>query len=112
MNNNPEYWPNIIDRLNTPFDHIERIVLQDFSDLMFSDGSNLFKDGLTFEADGKGGFKGFQVDAGDDWCGTTRNFKKFNDTLSIGLNEPLGGFFVDSFTYTPFVDYSQVGDEI
>ena len=79
---------------------------------MFSGDSNLFKDGLTFEADGKSGFKGFQVDAGDDWCGTTRNFKKFNDTLSIGLNEPLGGFFVDSFTYTPFVDYSQVGDEI
>ena len=30
-NNNPYYWPNIIDRLNTPFDHLERILLQDFS---------------------------------------------------------------------------------
>ena len=44
VNNNPEYWPNIIDRLNTPFDHIERIVLQDFSDIMFPVNENLFKD--------------------------------------------------------------------
>ena len=108
VNNNPEYWHNIIDRLNTPFDHIERIVLQDFSDLMFSGDENLFKDGLTFESDGKGGFKGFQVNEGDDWCGTTNNFQKFNDTLSIEVNGSIGGFFVDSFTYTPFVDYSQI----
>ena len=31
INNNPDYWPNIIDRLNTPFDHIDRILLQDLS---------------------------------------------------------------------------------
>lgn len=27
LNNNPEYPVNLIDRLNTPFDHLERILL-------------------------------------------------------------------------------------
>lgn len=27
VNNNPDYKPNMIDRLNTPFDHIERVLL-------------------------------------------------------------------------------------
>lgn len=31
------------------------------------------------------------------------NFKK-------EVNQNIGGFFIDSFTYTPFVDYSQVGE--
>ena len=31
LNNNPLYKPNMLDVLNTPFDHIERIVLQDLS---------------------------------------------------------------------------------
>ena len=29
-----------IDRMNTPFDHVDRILLQDFSDLMFNDDTN------------------------------------------------------------------------
>ena len=82
MNNNPEYWPNIIDRLNTPFDHIERIVLQDFSGLMFSSDFNLFKDGLTFYPDNRGGFKGFSVAEGSTWCGLKNvggQFAEFNN---------------------------------
>ena len=113
VNNNPEYWPNIIDRLNTPFDHIERIVLQDFSDIMFPVNENLFKDGLQFYPDTKGGFKGFSVPDGSTWCGLKNidgQFAEFNNEFGQKFNENLGGFFVDSFTYTPFVDYSQVGE--
>ena len=40
----------MIDRLNTPFDHLERILLQDFSGsgLMDVDGKNYFKSLFTF----------------------------------------------------------------
>lgn len=57
LNNNPLYPPNMIDRLNTPFDHIERILLQDFSNsdrenatekLMDLDGENYFKSLFSF----------------------------------------------------------------
>lgn len=50
LNNNPEYRPNMIEVLNTPFDHIERIVLQDLSDTLFKDGENYFKGLFTFPA--------------------------------------------------------------
>ena len=47
LNNNPEYRPNMIEVLNTPFDHIERIVLQDFSGVMgLPDGENNYFKGL------------------------------------------------------------------
>ena len=44
-NNDPLYWKNIVERINTPFDHIDRIFLQDFSDTMktLDDSQNWFK---------------------------------------------------------------------
>jgi hypothetical protein len=45
INNNPLYPSNMVDMLNTPFDHIERILLQDFSgaNAMDIEGDNYFK---------------------------------------------------------------------
>ena len=64
LNNNPNFRPNMIEVLNTPFDHIERIVLQDFSSTMLDDG-NYFKGLFSFPADGdnkyNGGFAGFTM---------------------------------------------------
>ena len=77
-NNDPLYWANIVDRLNTPFDHVDRIMLQDFTDKMktLDDSQNWFK--ATYES--------------------SDLFKEYRDE---------NRFFLDSFTYTPFVDYSQ-----
>lgn len=50
LNNNPNFRPNMIEVLNTPFDHIERIVLEDFSGTMFSSNGNYFKELFTFPA--------------------------------------------------------------
>jgi hypothetical protein len=33
-----------------------------------------------------------------------------NSKFRPDVNKNIGGFFIDSFTYTPFVDYSQVGE--
>lgn len=33
-----------------------------------------------------------------------------NDIFNSEVNKNIGGFFIDSFTYTPFVDYSQNGE--
>lgn len=33
-----------------------------------------------------------------------------NSKFGPDVNKNIGGFFIDSFTYTPFVDYSQVGE--
>ena len=38
--NDPLYASNMIDRMNTPFDHVERILLQDFSETMDISGDN------------------------------------------------------------------------
>ena len=78
-NNNPEYPANIVDRMNTPFDHVDRILLQDFSDLMFNDDAryNYFKS---------------IYDDQDGVFGEYRDASKYH---------------IDSFTYTPFIDYSQ-----
>ena len=46
--NDPLYPSNMIDRLNTPFDHIERILLQDFSETMQIDSDNYFKSLVKF----------------------------------------------------------------
>lgn len=68
LNNNPNFRPNMIEVLNTPFDHIERIVLEDFSSTMSldsNDGNNYFKGLFEFpqDTDGKynGGFAGFTM---------------------------------------------------
>ena len=186
FNNNPNYRPNMIEVLNTPFDHIERIVLQDFSDTLFKDGENYFKglfkfpsslywslknitdnspvvdfvwnssqgkwvsgnksikeatsgsntfeyyEGTALKAtwsgfdsiqsitnkqyrffssdDFHGGFSGFTMRdpegvSGDNYASVSDKFGSDNYN-----NAKNGGFFVDSFTYTPFVDYSQVGE--
>ena len=59
-NNNPESWPNMIDVLNTPFDHVERIVLQDLSGTMGLPDSadNYFKGLFAFAGDSDGKFNG------------------------------------------------------
>ena len=106
LNNNPNYFPNMIDMLNTPFDHIERIVLQDLSNVLFEDGGNYFKHLFSFPADSSGnyhgGFAGFTMEDVED----VSDFGVINDRFKPNVNASLGGFFVDSFTYTPFVDYS------
>lgn len=103
----------MIEVLNTPFDHIERIVLEDFSDTMSldsKDGNNYFKGLFEFPADstGKyhGGFAGFKMSD----PGNVSDFSDVNDMFKWEINQNAGGFFIDSFTYTPFVDYSQAGE--
>lgn len=109
LNSNPNYRPNMIEVLNTPFDHIERIVLQDFSQTMLGNG-NYFKGLFHFpcDEDGKynGGFSGFTM---EDPEGIS-DFSDANIKFKPEVNQNIGGFFIDSFTYTPFVDYSQVGE--
>lgn len=101
INNNPEYWPNMIDSLNTPFDHVERILLQDFNDLMFKDGGNYFKGLFNVQfKDGECGITGFTM-SDPDYRGV--DFPLVNCMFSSG------DFFLDSFTYTPFIDYAQSG---
>ncbi len=97
----------MIDRMNTPFDHFERIVLQDFSDVLFNDGGdNYFKGLFSFPKDDNGdyhgGFSGFKMDDVEH----VSDFDVVNERFNPDSNASLGGFFVDSFTYTPFVDYS------
>ena len=110
LNNNPNFRPNMIEVLNTPFDHIERIVLEDFSGTMFSSTGNYFKDLFTFPADGgkkyNGGFAGFEMADPDEIA----DYGVVNSKFRPDVNKNIGGFFIDSFTYTPFVDYSQVGE--
>lgn len=65
----------MIGRLNTPFDHIERILLQDFSDQLLSQ-TNFFSEEY----------------------GNRAFLSKYRDKDT---------FFLDSFTYTPFIDHSQ-----
>lgn len=94
-NNNPLYPSNMIDRMNTPFDHVERILLQDFSEVMkIEEADNYFKNLFHFTK--------------------TTNLQFTNGYEKIELKDrPYydrdwpGEFFVDSFTYTPFIDYSQ-----
>ena len=102
-NNNPEYPSNLIHRLNTPFDHIERILLQDFSGVMDieEEEGNYFKRLFSFTPiPNTYGFNGIQLSGDGVEYGCANG----------ALSENNGGFFVDSFTYTPFIDYSQVGE--
>jgi hypothetical protein len=111
LNNSPEYRPNMIEVLNTPFDHIERIVLQDLSDVMrLPDENNYFKGLFQFSEDSygsfHGGIPGFEMSDKSE----VSDFTDVNNVFKNENNQSIGGFFVDSFTYTPFVDYSQVGE--
>jgi len=95
-NNNPLYPSNMIDRMNTPFDHVERILLQDFSGVMdIEGGSNYFK-------------KLFKFTPTSHSEQFTNGYNKIELKDAPYYNvEWSGEFFVDSFTYTPFIDYSQ-----
>jgi hypothetical protein len=112
LNNNPLFPVNMIDALNTPFDHVERIVLQDFSSILFNGENNYFKDLFTFNYKGNNAYEGVSSFVIPD---SARLWPKY---MSYGcINEKFGpgvtghgGFLVDSFTYTPFVDYSQDGE--
>ena len=74
------------------------------------DGGNYFKGLFKFPADpsGKynGGFAGFTMSDPSNLS----DYSIVNNTFKKELNQDIGGFFIDSFTYTPFVDYSQVGE--
>jgi len=48
INNNPLYPSNLIHRLNTPFDHLERILLQDFSSVLVNGDNNYFTSSVFF----------------------------------------------------------------
>lgn len=114
VNNNPLFPHNMIRKLSTPFDYIERILLQDFSgnktnDAMDLEGVNFFKDLFTFEFndDNTYGIKGFTM----SYKAYPANYGKpdytvVNDLFKKEANSSNGGFFLDSFTYTPFIDYA------
>lgn len=110
INNNPNYTPNIIDRYNTPFDHLDRILLQNFNEVLGTDGEdNYFKKLFTFkfhdEADKLQGVVDIEM---RDQYGV--DYGPVNDVFHNKSTGRAGEFFVDSFTYTPFIDYSQAGE--
>ena len=109
INNNPEYWPNMIDRMNTPFDHLDRIYLQSFANVLGTDTKdNYFKNLFTFT---------YHPDT-DKIRGITDVFMQDDDTIDYSpINSVFHSekhdaveFLLDSFTYTPFIDYSLVGE--
>ena len=118
INANPKYRANMIDRLKTPFDYIERILLQDFTGVLGigtkvqvagrgKREKNYFTDLITFTDTTNAQFKYGQ---------NKIQFNKSSDDPSNLFNYVngifnSGEFFVDSFTYTPFIDYSLVGNE-
>ena len=117
INNNPDYPPNMIDKLITPFEFIEKILLQDFSKQMKLDGDdsrNYFRDLFRFKyRSGESlklesyqntyGITGFtMVDGGFPQVDYDRVKEDFEN----------GEFFLDSFTYTPFVDYATTDPKI
>ena len=112
--NNPDFSTNMASRLNTPFDHIERIVLQDLSGMMHIERKD-------------------ENDTSDNYFKTLFNFVKVYDGSDYGFNSismsetdlnymlvdysfvngklSSGPFFLDSFTFSPMVDYSVSGYE-
>ena len=106
-NNNPRFPTNMVNMLNTPFDHVERILFQDLSgkDLMDIDGANYFKTLFTFanlDDSSEYGFKSISMHETDaEYSSVGYGF--VNGKLSSGP------FFLDSFTYSSVVDYSVTG---
>ena len=74
------------------------------------DSTNYFKGLFTFpkdeDGDYHGGFAGFTMSDVEH----VSDFKVVNDIFKPEDNSSDGGFFVNSFTYTPYVDYSQVDE--
>lgn len=105
-NNDPEYWVNMIDGLNTPFDHIERILLQNFNDNDSKiDIDKYFKDMYKFDFTNQN-YGISRVKLGDYGQNDVReNVSNLGYATSrIPVYSP--GYIVDSFTYTPFIDYA------
>ena len=123
INNNPLYAPNMVDALNTPFDHIERILLQDFSKsdrasrnerLMDIDGENYFKSLFSFAwsdgyVTGLPGDSVASISMSDSGYPVSEGFVA-PDYSAVNGKFASCALAVDSFTYTPFVDYSLVGE--
>lgn len=107
FNNNPEYWPNMIDRLSTPFDYVERILLQDFSREMFKENGrdeNWFVDSVELTPTHK--LKQFRV--GYEKIDLKGDNGEVLEDVRGKKHSYEGEFFLDSFTYTPFIDHSKV----
>lgn len=98
--NDPLYPSNMIDSFNGPFDHIDRILLQDFSNTLFSSGSNYFRDLFNVEFSSNSIVNCISMsEDGIDYSIVNDKFK-------------FGRFFIDSFTYTPFIDYSTIDSKV
>lgn len=95
----------MIDLFNTPFDHIDRILLQDLSRIMFTDSDNYFRQvfsTIDFIQEGHSEVNSIQMSqqySPDGRSDILINYNHVNSVLKSGR------FFIDSFTYTPFIDY-------
>ena len=90
----------MIDSFNTPFDHIDRIFLQDFSSNLFTESKNYFRDLFSVEFGEKSIVNRIEMsEDGIDYSSVNEQFES-------------GKFFIDSFTYTPFIDYSTVDSKV
>jgi hypothetical protein len=122
INNNPNFSHNMIDRLSTPFDYVERILLQDFSGnktnaAMDIAGENFFKNLFTFTFRTQStrtdrykntyGITGFTM----NYPAYATNFTK-PDFTTVNSQFSSGEFFLDSFTYTPFIDYATTDPKV
>ena len=87
--NDPLYYPNMIDRLNTPFDHIERILLQDFAgkNAMDIDGDNYFRSLFHFDfLDDEYGITGFEVSDPHYGSYSSTMYRPVNSVFSTNSN--------------------------
>ena len=80
----------MIDSFNTPFDHIDRIFLQDFSSNLFTESKNYFRDLFSVEFGEKSIVNRIEM-SGENWI----DYSSVNEQFESGM------FFIDSFTYTP-----------
>lgn len=112
----------MIDVMNTPFDHIDRILLQDFSGSDREDGEKLldiegeenyfkklFNFNFSFGTYGITTFRMSDPETGENY--TPVEYDAVNSRFARAGAES-GGFFLDSFTYTPFIDYATVDPKI
>lgn len=118
INNNPKFTMNMIEMMNTPFDHIDRILLQDFSSAHVNDDEKLDIDKYIYglfnnsENDKRIKFSSDECYATDiGLCDSTQSlidYSPVNGSSMFNDNK----FIIDSFTYTPFIDYSTANSMI
>lgn len=111
-NNNPLYPENMINRSNTPFDHIERILLQDLTSTFFKkenaqDYSNYFRDLFVLRFKKNSIVSDITMRDVDEDSGQDVNFQYVNNNFDSSKRLQGGKFFIDSFTYTPYIDYAR-----